>query len=96
MGLEGICNCSFKNLRLDNLISATYEIEYHWAGVRPTVSDRRPILGQNPGSKNIYIFNGLGTKGVMLAPYFAKEMMKCLGDSGYCLDAEVDVRRFTK
>jgi glycine oxidase len=43
-------------------------------GMRPTSPDRRPILGPHPISKNVAIFNGLGTKGVSLAPYFSAHL----------------------
>ena len=47
----------------------------HEAGIRPTVKDRRPFLGRNPIQKNVYILNGLGTKGAMLAPYFSEKIL---------------------
>lgn len=47
-------------------------------GIRPTVKDRRPLLGNHPDFKNLYVFNGLGTKGAMLGPYFANEMAQFL------------------
>lgn len=80
--------------RLDNLISVDYIIEEHYAGIRPTVSDRRPILGIHPEHKNISIFNGLGTKGVMLAPYFVKEMIRVLTTDNYFPLKEVRLDRF--
>lgn len=82
--------------RLDGLISVDYKIEEHYAGIRPTVIDRRPILGVHPLDKNMYIFNGLGTKGVMLAPFFAKQMIHILKDKDYKIHKEIDVRRFWK
>jgi hypothetical protein len=82
--------------RLDELISAEYSIQEHWAGIRPTVSDRRPVLGIHPEFKNLYIFNGLGTKGVMLAPYFAKEMLKLLTMNGHHLQGAINLMRFWK
>lgn len=82
--------------RLKKLISADYSIESQRAGIRPTVIDRRPVLGQHPENKNIFLFNGLGTKGVMLAPYFAKEMLRFLTENNYNLPAGVDVSRFIK
>ena len=80
--------------RLENLISANYTIENHWAGIRPTVADRRPVLGFHPEFKNLMVFNGLGTKGVMLAPHFAKQMLSLLTIKNYSVEKEVDVRRF--
>jgi hypothetical protein len=61
--------------KLLQLISCNYTITDHQAGVRPSSSDRRPIIGSHPKHKNLFIFNGLGTKGVMLAPYFAKKFV---------------------
>lgn len=82
--------------RLDELISVDYKVEEHYAGIRPTVIDRRPILGAHPVHKNIYVFNGLGTKGVMLAPYFAKQMIHIFQNKGYQIRKEIDVKRFWK
>lgn len=81
-------------VRLDKIISLPYTVLNHWAGVRPTIKDRRPVLGRHPAHKQIAIFNGLGTKGVMLAPYFAQEMIRSLLFKNYPLTKEVDIRRF--
>lgn len=81
-------------MRLDELISADYQIEHHRAGIRPTVSDRRPLLGRHPKWNQLYIFNGLGTKGVMLGPYFTREFIKTLTISNYSLSEEVNIERF--
>lgn len=80
--------------RLESLVSVDYKIEKHSAGVRPSVIDRRPVLGQHPKHKNISIFNGFGTKGVMLAPYFAKEMLNFIADTNHSLSPEINVQRF--
>ena len=61
--------------KLLQLITCNYTITKHEAGVRPSSVDRRPIIGSHPKHTNLYVFNGLGTKGVMLAPYFAKKFV---------------------
>lgn len=61
--------------KLHTVTDTPYEIEKQLAGIRPTVKDRRPILGQSVKQPNYYIFNGLGTKGISLAPYFAKQLL---------------------
>ncbi|MBL7919759.1 MAG: FAD-dependent oxidoreductase [Bacteroidia bacterium] len=61
--------------KLSQMISCKYQIIAHQAGVRPSSIDRRPIIGLHPEYKKLFIFNGLGTKGVMLAPYFAKKFV---------------------
>jgi glycine/D-amino acid oxidase-like deaminating enzyme len=71
------------------------EVVKHRAGVRPTTHDRRPILGSHPKYNNIYIFNGLGSKGVMLAPYFSGELIDHI-TKGVKLNSEVSVSRYSK
>jgi len=65
----------------------------HHAGIRPTTSDHRPVLGLHPEHPQIGIFNGMGTKGVMLTPFFAKQMTNFLLNNSE-LDSEVNVSRF--
>lgn len=77
------------------IFNAPYVIVDHQAGIRPTVADRRPFLGEHPERKGIFIFNGLGTKGLLLAPYFGNEMTEHL-IVGKKLNKEVDIDRFAK
>ncbi len=81
--------------KLDKLIRLPYEIVRQEAGIRPTTIDRRPFIGISPKNDNVLIFNGLGTKGVSLAPFWATHLADFLeGKNG--LDGEVDVRRFLR
>jgi glycine oxidase len=61
-------------LKTDALLNGEYKVLQHLAGIRPTTKDRRPILGKHQTLNGLYMFNGLGTKGVLLAPYFSKLM----------------------
>lgn len=72
-----------------------YELIDHQGGIRPTVADRRPLLGFHPAQAQLAIFNGLGTKGVMIAPYFAQQMAKRLCGIG-TIEDEVNIKRFKK
>ena len=54
---------NFNSISVDEV-----EVVQHVAGIRPTSPDRRPILGSHYQFPKLYIFNGLGTKGYMLAP----------------------------
>ena len=56
------------------MTNARYEVNEQTVGMRPTVADRRPIMGEHPEYKGLFIFNGLGTKGYMLAPLLSLEM----------------------
>jgi len=65
----------------------------HQAAIRPTVKDRRPLLGFHPKHPNLFIFNGLGTKGAALAPYLSKQMTNFILKKEALLE-EVDIKRY--
>ncbi len=77
---------------LRSMLAVPFEVVDHVAGVRPTVKDRRPFLGWHPEHSRIGIFNGLGTKGALLGPFWAVHFAEHILD-GTPLDGEVDVRR---
>lgn len=79
--------------KLNELISVNYKTLNHYAGVRPATKDRKPFVGIHPKYKNVGIFNGLGTKGVSLAPYFANQFTQYLVNQS-ALDKEVNIERF--
>jgi glycine/D-amino acid oxidase-like deaminating enzyme len=54
------------------------EVIDHEAGIRPTSPDRRPMVGKHPVYDQLYIFNGLGAKGYMLAPSLAEMLCNAL------------------
>ena len=79
--------------KLASFYKGPYSIIDHTAGLRPTVADRRPLIGVHPDYRTLGIFNGLGTKGVMLAPYFAKQFVGHILYGGQ-LNPKVDIKRF--
>lgn len=81
--------------KLKAVISVPFEVMAHEAGVRPAVIDRRPVVGKHPVYDTHHIFNGFGTKAVMLAPFFAKAFSEHF-KNGTPLDPEVNPKRFYK
>ncbi|WP_232826423.1 NAD(P)/FAD-dependent oxidoreductase [Lewinella sp. IMCC34183] len=79
--------------RLREVLTVPYEILEHQSAVRPTVRDRRPLLGRHPKHPALSIFNGLGTKGASLAPLTSRWLVDHLED-GTALPPEVDLARF--
>jgi len=69
-----------------------YKIVEHASGLRPAASDRRPYLGVHPRIPKHFIFNGFGSKGVLLAPFFADQLTKHILE-GAPLNQEVDIKR---
>lgn len=78
---------------LKSLIQCDFEVLEHYAGVRPTVKDRKPMLGSHPVYKNLHLLNGLGTRGVMLAPSMAKMLFEHI-ENQVELDPYVNIKRF--
>lgn len=81
--------------KIDKILNIDYEIIGQRAGLRPTTHDRRPVLGVLPSRPQVGVFNGLGTKGVSLAPYFANQFANFL-INGTEIDEEVHIGRFFK
>jgi glycine/D-amino acid oxidase-like deaminating enzyme len=79
--------------KLEKLCKFRYEIVGPIAGVRPATRDRKPFIGIHPMHKPLAIFNGLGTKGVSLAPYFARTLTELL-IKGQPLNEAVNIERF--
>ncbi|MBC7523870.1 MAG: FAD-binding oxidoreductase [Flavobacterium sp.] len=77
---------------LKDLIACDFEIVEHRAGVRPTVKDRKPLVGTHYQYKNVHLLNGLGTRGVMLAPAMARDLYNLI-EHKIQLDMNVDIRR---
>jgi glycine/D-amino acid oxidase-like deaminating enzyme len=77
---------------LDKVLTLPYHITGQSAAVRPTNKDRRPFIGIHPENSLVGIFNGLGTKGAMLAPYFAEHFAEYL-INGTALMKEVSIER---
>jgi glycine/D-amino acid oxidase-like deaminating enzyme len=81
--------------RINEILDCDFEIIEHFAGVRPTVRDRKPLIGTHPIQERIHILNGLGTRGVMLAPAMAKALFEFI-ENQIPLDKEIDIKRFIK
>jgi len=79
--------------KLKKVITVPYKIIEQAAGIRPTVKDRRPLVGTHPKYKQLAVLNGLGTRGVMIAPTVAKQLVNHL-ENNTVLDKEIDVNRF--
>lgn len=81
--------------KLDELINCDYEVVEHYAGVRPTVKDRRPLVGTHMEYSNVHILNGLGTRGVMLGPFLAQQLFNLI-ENKTPLDDEININRIYK
>ncbi len=80
--------------RLGQLVKKPFRVTQQRAGIRPAVRDRRPLIGWHPTYPQVGIFNGMGSKGVMMAPYLAQNFTEAL--NGASLEPEADIKRYLK
>jgi glycine/D-amino acid oxidase-like deaminating enzyme len=81
--------------QLSYVTTAEFRITHQQAGMRPTTNDRRPYIGKHPDFPGLYVFNGLGTKGYMLAPLLSAEFCQWLTQETE-MDYDVRLERHIK
>ncbi|MCB9231140.1 MAG: FAD-binding oxidoreductase [Bacteroidia bacterium] len=79
--------------QLEAAIRLPYKTLHRRAGIRPTTPNRRPILGTHPEYPRIHLFNGMGTKGMLQAPYFADQMAQYLEGKSDILNRDIVLER---
>jgi len=79
--------------KVKSIIDCDFEVVSQVAGLRPTMIDRRPLVGVHPKHKNLYVLNGLGTRGIMAAPFVAEQLYNFI-ENNALLDKEIDISRF--
>lgn len=80
-------------IKLKKIINCQFTVVNQVAGIRPTVKDRRPLVGQHTIHKQLFVLNGLGTRGVMIGPYVAKQLFNYI-EHGVPLEIDTDIKRF--
>jgi glycine/D-amino acid oxidase-like deaminating enzyme len=78
---------------LQQLLKVPYKVLDQLAAIRPSGTDRRPIMGLHPKYPSLGIFNGLGTKGTSLAPAMAAEFAAYVLRNTP-LQTDTDIKRF--
>lgn len=77
---------------LQKMLHVPFDVMSHGAGVRPSAKYRRPFIGFHPVHQHVGIFNGMGTKGISLSPYFAEHFARHIVD-GTALMPDVDIAK---
>lgn len=58
--------------------SKRWSITGHQAAIRPIIHGRQPRVGLHPRNERLGFFNGLGSRGVLLAPHLANVLISLL------------------
>lgn len=80
---------------LQQWLKLPFTILDHMAAERPANMERRPFVGMHPIHNTVGLFNGMGTKGCSLAPYFAHQFTASLVNHEEMMPA-ADIRRFNR
>ena len=80
---------------LQQWLKVPFKVVDHMASIRPATLERRPFVGFHPIHKTIGIFNGMGTKGCSLAPFFAKQFAESIIHQT-SIYPEANVQRFQR
>jgi len=81
--------------KLKQFLKLPFQILEHKAQIRATVIDRRPLLGRHPIHDNIYLLNGVGTRGVLMSPLLSNWLFRFI-ENNEKLPPEADIKRFEK
>ena len=90
------CTAESKNEIIDKIKKIKdfkFVINSQRIAVRPSVSDRRPIIGSHYKHKNIFLMNGLGSRGVLMASYLANILFSNILRKEK-INPEINVKRF--
>ncbi|WP_339609624.1 FAD-dependent oxidoreductase [uncultured Planktosalinus sp.] len=79
--------------KLNRFLKCDFKIVKHQAGIRPTTKDRKPLLGCHPEFENVFVLNGLGSRGVLIAPTVAVNLYDFI-EKSIPLDKEISIERF--
>lgn len=74
-------------MKLTRWMKFPFEVIDHQAAVRPTSFDQKPLLGQSSIDPRFWVFNGLGAKGALLAPWCAQQLVETLFDESPLVDS---------
>ena len=79
--------------KIEKILNCNYKIIKKQAGIRPATKDRRPFIGFHPSNKKIGIINGLGSKGISLAPYCTKILIDNIQNNKN-INREINIKRY--
>ena len=79
--------------KLEEILHVNFIVVDQIAGIRPTVKDRRPLIGTHHVYNRVHLLNGMGSRGVLMAPWAAKQLFDHI-EQNEILNFEIDLNRF--
>lgn len=78
--------------KFETFVRCSFEVIGQTAGVRPTTRDHRPLLGAWEENSNLIFYNGLGSRGFLMAPLLAEILYSHLEEND-ALSKEMNIQR---
>ena len=85
--------CEEISAKLSKMISCDFKVVDQVTGIRPTVKDRKPLVGCLQNTKSVSFLNGLGTRGLTMAPCLAGHLYDYL-ENDVQIPELIDIKRF--
>jgi glycine/D-amino acid oxidase-like deaminating enzyme len=85
--------CEEISAKLSKMISCDFSVVDQVTGIRPTVKDRKPLVGSLQNTKSVSFLNGLGTRGLTMAPSLAGHLYDYL-ENDVQIPELIDIKRF--
>lgn len=79
--------------QVEEITTSDYTVIDEVCGIRPASRDRRPLMGRHTEYRNYYIFNGMGSKGCLMAPLLTQELLQFVEEEKE-LHKEATIDRF--
>lgn len=81
--------------QINKFVKVSFKVVGQSSGVRPIMIDLKPVMGEHPNLRNMFIFNGLASKGLIWGPFYSNQMAEFLINK-ISLEKDVDISRFIK
>lgn len=78
---------------LQQILPKSYHITEIRSGFRPTVLDRKPLVGRHHHYKNLWMLNGLGARGLLNGSFYAGQLFSHI-ENQTLIDPQVQPYRF--
>lgn len=78
---------------LQQILPGPFQISDIRSGFRPTVPDRKPLVGRHHQYKNLWMLNGLGARGLLNGSFYARQLFSHIENQAH-IDSEIHVDRF--
>jgi glycine/D-amino acid oxidase-like deaminating enzyme len=66
--------------KLSKWLDRPVEVINHRSAIRPTSFDQKPLIGRSLIAPEFWVFNGLGAKGTLMAPWCAQQLVAAMVD----------------